>query len=107
VGLRPHRHDLAFDQLEILFLRDDAGVLHAQNFGHREGAAVETLRSPCDVSSHGLRSVRGSLQGAADLLDAVALDDVADPHVLIVLKRHAALLAGLDLGDFVLEALEG
>ena len=40
------------------------------------------------------------------VLDAVALDDVADPHVLVVLERHAALLARLHLGDFVLEALE-
>src|ERR1700688_4424385 len=45
-------------------------------------------------------------QRAADLLDVVALDDVAGPHVVIVLERHAAFLPGLDLSDLVLEALE-
>ncbi|MGC9958093.1 hypothetical protein, partial [Roseiarcus sp.] len=68
MGFRLHRHDLAFNQLEILFLRDDAGVLHAQDFGDREGPTVETLGGAGDVSSHGPRSVRGPLQGAADLL---------------------------------------
>src|ERR1700677_3658357 len=46
------------------------------------------------------------LQRAADLLDGIALDDVPDPHVVVVLERHATLLPGLPLGDFVLEALE-
>ena len=52
VSLCVHRHDLAFDQLEILFIRDDAGVLHAQDLGHREGAAVETLGGPGNISPH-------------------------------------------------------
>jgi hypothetical protein len=52
VGLRLHGHDLAFDQLEILVFRDDPGVLHAQNLGHREGAAVETLCGARYVSPH-------------------------------------------------------
>ena len=45
-------------------------------------------------------------QRAADFLDVVALDDVADAHVLVVLEGHAAFLAGLHLRDLVLEALE-
>ena len=52
VRLRLHRHDLAFDQLEVLVLRDDAGVLHAQDFGHRERPAVEALGGAGDVGSH-------------------------------------------------------
>src|SRR5580700_9025808 len=46
------------------------------------------------------------LQRALDLLDGIALDDVPDPHVVVVLERHAAFLPGLHLSDFVLEALE-
>src|SRR3954462_7500551 len=49
---------------------------------------------------------RGGLQRPPDLLDAVALDDVAGAHVLVVLEGHAALLAGRDLAGVVLEALE-
>ena len=49
---RLHRHDLAFDQLEVLVLRNDAGVLHAQDFGHRERPAVETLGGAGNVGSH-------------------------------------------------------
>ena len=45
-------------------------------------------------------------QRAADLLDVVAFDDVADPHVLVVLEGDAAFLAGLDDSDFVLEPFE-
>ncbi len=47
------------------------------------------------------------LRAALDLLDAVAFDDVADAHVLVVLEGHAAFLAGDDFLDLVLEALEG
>src|SRR5919199_3385937 len=43
---------------------------------------------------------------APDLLDAVALDDVAGPHVLVVLEGHAAFLTGHDLAHLVLEAAE-
>src|SRR3984957_15264111 len=43
---------------------------------------------------------------AAHLFDAITFDDVARPHVLIVLEGHAAFLAGLDFAHFVLEALE-
>src|SRR5262249_54080551 len=39
-------------------------------------------------------------------LDAIALDHVALPHVLIALERHAAFLAGDHLAHVVLEALE-
>ena len=48
MALSLHRYDLALDQLEVLVLRDDAGVLHAQNFANREGAAVETFRRARD-----------------------------------------------------------
>jgi len=39
-------------------------------------------------------------------LHPVALDDVADFHVLIILERHAAFLAGDDLTRVILETLE-
>ena len=70
VGLRLHRHDLAFDQLEILVLRDDAGVLHAQDFGHRERPAVETLGGAGDVGSHVLvpSAVRHSVRRISSTL---------------------------------------
>src|SRR5215211_5830271 len=48
----------------------------------------------------------GALQRPLHLFDAVALDDVADAHVLVVLERHAALLAGRDLARIVLKAFE-
>src|SRR5207253_2226445 len=41
-----------------------------------------------------------------DLLDAVALDDVAGAHVLVFLEGHAALLTGRHLAYLVLEALQ-
>src|SRR5690606_25641870 len=43
---------------------------------------------------------------ALHFLDAVALDDVADAHVLVVLEGHAAFLTGDNLLHVVLEALE-
>src|SRR5215471_14754927 len=46
------------------------------------------------------------LQAALDRFYAIALDDVADPHVTVVLECHAAFLAGLHFLDLVLEALE-
>src|SRR5438270_1084096 len=49
---------------------------------------------------------RSLLKRALDLLDAVALDDVAGAHILIVLERHAAFLPSLDLANLVLEALQ-
>ena len=39
-------------------------------------------------------------------LHAVTLDDVADLHVLIILERHAAFLAGDHFAGVVLETLE-
>src|SRR4029077_8496268 len=39
-------------------------------------------------------------------LPPVALDDVADLHVVIILEGHAAFLAGHDLARVVLEPLE-
>src|SRR6185312_14211267 len=47
------------------------------------------------------------LKRALDVLDLEALDDVADPHVLIVLEGHAAFLASNHLAHFVLETLQG
>ena len=38
--------------------------------------------------------------------NSVALDHVADAHVLIGLERHAAFLAGEDFARVILEALE-
>src|ERR1700730_7901037 len=48
----------------------------------------------------------GGLQRALHRLHAIALDDVADAHVLVVLKGHAAFLAGDDFAGVLLEALE-
>src|ERR1700760_4340316 len=49
---------------------------------------------------------RSLLQRALDLLDAVALDDVASAHILVVLEGHAAFLPGLDFANLVLETLQ-
>ena len=46
------------------------------------------------------------LERALDLFDGEALDDVAGLDVLEAGEGHAAFLAGLDLVDLVLEALE-
>src|SRR3954447_12033860 len=46
-----------------------------------------------------------SLQCAGDLLDLEAFDDVADLNVLVVLERHAALVALADLAHLFLEPL--
>src|SRR5262249_33214538 len=46
------------------------------------------------------------LQRALHLLDAIALDRVALPHVLVALEGHTAFLAGQHLARVVLEALE-
>jgi hypothetical protein len=43
-------------------------------------------------------------QRALDLLHPVTLDHVACAHVLVILERHAAFLAGRDLARIVLEA---
>ena len=48
----------------------------------------------------------GDLRGSPDFLDVEALDHVADLDVVVVLERHAALEAVLDLADLVLEALQ-
>ena len=48
----------------------------------------------------------GGLERPLHFFHAVALDDVADAHVLVVLEGHAAFLARRDLADVVLEALE-
>jgi hypothetical protein len=59
-----------------------------------------------DVGRCSANPGRTPLQRPANFLDVVTLDDVADPHVLVVLEGHAALLARLDLTDLVLEAFE-
>src|SRR5436309_11888409 len=45
-------------------------------------------------------------QRPLDRLDPVAFDHVAGLHVVIVLERHAAFLAGHHLAGIVLETLE-
>src|SRR6516165_6972053 len=54
--------------------------------------------------SRGLAIMASGSQTALNLLHPVALDDVADFHVLIVLEGHPTLLAGDDLLDVILEA---
>src|SRR3984893_16327846 len=46
-------------------------------------------------------------QRALDLLHGIAFDDIANPHVLVILERHAAFLPGLHFLYLVLEALQG
>src|SRR5690606_32887218 len=52
------------------------------------------------------RPILARLQRARYHLDAEALDDVADAHVLVVLEGHAAFLAARHFRHFVLEALQ-
>ena len=49
---------------------------------------------------------RRQLQRALHLFDPVALDHVADAHVLVALERHAAFLADKHFARIILEALE-
>ena len=46
-------------------------------------------------------------QRALHLLDPVAFDHVADPHILVVFECHAAFLAGHDLVEDVKKAMSG
>src|SRR2546422_11226320 len=48
-----------------------------------------------------------SLKFGRDLLGGVGLDDVADLEIVIAIDADAALHAGADFIDFVLEAAEG
>src|SRR6516225_7254904 len=48
-----------------------------------------------------------ALERTRDVLHTEAFDRVARTDVLVVLEGHAALLADMHFGDFVLEALEG
>src|SRR5262249_37531169 len=59
-----------------------------------------------DVDGRDKSSAMTWLERPLHRLDAVALDDVADLHVLVVLEGHAAFLAGGHLARVVLEALE-
>ena len=47
------------------------------------------------------------LQFAGDFFDLEAFDHIACLDVVVVLERHTAFKAALDLFDFILEALEG
>src|SRR5262249_3855224 len=58
-------------------------------------------RAKCNARAREL-----SLQRALHRLHPVALDDVADLHVLVMLEGHAAFLSGHHLAHIVLEALE-
>ena len=51
-------------------------------------------------------AISSGLQAPLDLLHGVALDDIAGAHVLVVLERHAAFLAGHDVLHLVLVALQ-
>src|SRR5215469_11068888 len=53
-----------------------------------------------------LTNVRRRSERALHRLHAIAFDDVALAHVLEVLERHAAFLAGEDFAGVILEALE-
>src|SRR5262249_6238250 len=45
-------------------------------------------------------------EGALHRLHPVAFDHIADPHILVILERHTAFLAGDHLLDIILKALE-
>ena len=57
-------------------------------------------------NSGGSRPGASNSQRPLHALHPVALDDVADLHVVIILEGHAAFLAGHDLARVVLEPLE-
>src|SRR5580693_7639537 len=48
-----------------------------------------------------------ALQSTRHFLDFKTLDDVAHLDIVIILESHAALVALIDLADFVLETLQG
>src|SRR5437764_6911447 len=71
------------------------------------GTMVQVARSlPLRCAYLSVYGATMRLQRALDGLDPVALDHVAGLHVLIILKGHAAFLAGGYLARIVLEALE-
>src|SRR3546814_5500986 len=51
------------------------------------------------------RTAESGSEIACDLLDLEAFDDVAFADIVVILERHAALVARLDLAHVVLEAL--
>src|SRR5262249_51356005 len=61
---------------------------------------------PCGSSGKCVQRRVKRSERALHLLDAVALDRVALPHVLVALEGHAAFLAGAHLARVVLETLE-
>src|SRR6266567_338589 len=69
--------------------------------GGRERAEPTTSAAPSPPGS-----TRLSLQRALHRLHPVALDNVADLHILVMLEGHAAFLSGHYLARIVLEALE-
>src|SRR5258708_14049645 len=54
------------------------------------------------AARHGLLNSERALHR----LNAVTLDHVAAPHILVILKRHTAFLAGYHFSGIILEALE-
>src|SRR6266581_1280556 len=67
--------------------------------------APGSKRAPCLREKYEHNQIRASKRPLHHL-DTVAFDDVALAHVLEVLERHAAFLAGADFARVVLEALE-
>src|SRR5882672_334769 len=54
-----------------------------------------------------LRRSRSASSDGGDLFHFEALDRVSGLDVVVVLERHTALVAFLDLADLVLESLQG
>src|SRR3984893_2809722 len=80
--------------------------LAAQTVGSsspRKAISCSTAR----IAACSLRARSPASQRALDLLHAIAFDDITNPHVLVILERHAAFLPGLHFLDLVLEALQG
>src|SRR6266481_3859078 len=59
---------------------------------------------PVRVGSRGRRME--DLQRTLNCLHSITFDDVACPHVLVILKGHAAFLAGDNFAGIVFEAFE-
>src|SRR5215467_7559367 len=76
----------------------------SSNGGSRAATQGPSIRALRRVSVSADR--RNPSERALHLLDAVALDGVALPHVLVALEGHAAFLPGAHLARVVLEPLE-
>src|SRR5580704_1911281 len=83
----------------------DRDARNGAAFARAGGSSIGFVTNFREASGGRPREYR-TLQRALHRLHPVAFDDVALAHVLEVLERHAAFLAGEDFPGVVLEALE-